>query len=123
GAGDYGSIDGHRLTRDELSTARREAMLYYFFNSGRWPDAAEAKRMGYDIDRETYFRAFFIRKQEEMGIHVGDEAVAKAAANILRQINRDQPVPVTEFIERYLKPQGLTGVDMESFVRHNLGIE
>src|SRR5438552_4136343 len=83
GSARYGSINGEPITEEEYRDAKRDVYLYYFFTSGAFPNE-EARKRGFDEDRETYFRLLLNRKQEEFGIHPSSEAVAKAARNMLR---------------------------------------
>src|ERR1039457_85119 len=55
----YGTIDGERISEEDYANAFHETQLHFFLNYGSWPDV-EAKRLGYDSERETYSRLFFI---------------------------------------------------------------
>lgn len=123
GSYNFGRINGETISQEEFVSAQREVMLQYFLRHGEPFREADAKRMGYDLDRETYFRLLLIQKEQQLGIHVGTEAVASAAADILRSFNRGNPVPFDAFVKRILNPQGLTAKDFERFVRHDLGIQ
>src|SRR5258706_15920282 len=58
----FGSINGKSITDEEFYNARREIFLHYFWISGgNWPDA-DARRSGFDVERETYYRLLLIRK-------------------------------------------------------------
>lgn len=118
----FGRIYGRPVTRDDYLAAQREAELQFFFRYGNWPEA-EARRAGYDIERETYFRLLLIRKQEDLGIHVGPEAVARVAANLLRSMGRGQAVSLDMFVKQVLHRRGMTAEDFERFIRHDLGIQ
>ncbi|MEK7706918.1 MAG: peptidylprolyl isomerase, partial [Verrucomicrobiota bacterium] len=122
GSANFGSINGERVSQEDFVHARREVYLRYFFSYGAWPDP-DAKRMGFDVERETYFRLLLVQKQEQLGIHVSTEAVAKVAADILRSFNRGNPVPLDAFVQQVLSRQGLSAGDFERFVRHDLGIQ
>src|SRR5262245_11960931 len=51
---DYGSINGEKVTEEQFAQAWREVQLRYFFMSGgRWADE-DAKKMGFDAERESY---------------------------------------------------------------------
>ena len=119
-----GSINGEPIKLEAFVAARHEAMLRYFFNNGDWPDNdANAKRMGFDLERDTYYRLLLLQKQRELEIHVSDETVAKVAAEILRSFNRGNPVSFEVFEKQALRPKGMTALDFENFVRHDLGIQ
>jgi hypothetical protein len=118
----FGSINGVPISAEEFYNAQREVKLHYFFVYGDWP-GAQAAQMGFDLDRETYFRLLLIRKQEELDIHVPPAAAAKVAAERLRRLNRGTPVPLEVFVKQVLNREGLTAADFERFVRHDLGIQ
>src|SRR6266853_4697930 len=85
---DYGSINGQIVNRERFGQANKEIYLRYFFlNNGTWP-TEEAKKSGWDSQRETYTRLLLIQKQEQLGIHIGSEVVAQFAQNILRPRER-----------------------------------
>ena len=117
-----GAINGEKISLNDFRDAQREVYLRYFLSSGEWPDKA-AKSQGFDVDRETYFRLLLIQKQEQLGIHVGSEAVAKTAGDILRSVNRGNAIPLDVFNKQVLQPKGLTVEDFERFIRHDLGIQ
>lgn len=118
----FGSINGERISQEDFFKAQREVYLRYFFNYGDWP-GPEAKRVGFDVERETYFRLLLIQKEKQLGIHASTEAVAKVTVDILRSFNRGNPLPLDVFVKQVLNRQGLTADDFERFVRHDLGIQ
>jgi hypothetical protein len=122
GTANFGSISGRKITPEEFFNARDEALLEYFFSRGEWPDT-DAKQTGFDIERETYFRLFLNSKQEEMGIHVGSDDVARFAAQVLRNFQKDGGNGVELFTKNVLAPRGLTMGDFESFLRHSIGMQ
>src|ERR1044072_1988616 len=76
GTGIRGFIGGEKITDDDVNDAFREVELRFFVNYHQWP-GQEAKQMGFDPDRETYQRLFFIRKAKEQNIQVDSAAVAR----------------------------------------------
>src|SRR5205823_14033816 len=84
--GYFGSIAGEEIKSRDFYDAQREVALRYFFTYGDWPDERDAKRVGFDVGRETYFRLLLIQKQKQLDIHVSDETVASVARQI--QIGR-----------------------------------
>lgn len=118
----FGSINGERISQEDFFNAQREVYLRYFFSYADWP-GPDAKRMGFDVERETYFRLMLIQKMKQLGIHTSSEAVAKVAADILRSFNRGNPLPLDIFVKQVLNQQGLSANDFERFVRHDLGIQ
>ncbi|TAK91924.1 MAG: hypothetical protein EPO07_19510, partial [Verrucomicrobia bacterium] len=118
-----GTIEGQTISRDDYAAAQREVYLRYFFNNGTWPDAADARRTGFDVERETYFRIMLVRKAAALEVHVGEDAVALMASQVMRSLNRGQPVPLDAFEAQVLRPKGLTPADFQRFVRNDLGIQ
>jgi peptidyl-prolyl cis-trans isomerase D len=112
-----GSIDNDPITADEYSRAYRETLLVYFFASGgKWPDR-EAERMGFNVERETYLRLFWIKKLQDHNIHVAPEAVSEFGAEILKQSG----LSVERFRQMIAPNADLN--DYGRFVRNNLAIE
>lgn len=119
-AANFGTIAGKKVTEENYRAAEREVYLNYFLNSGEWPDA-DAERTGFDPLRETYFRLFLIQKQDEMGIHVGQDVVTQVAAQIIRNFARDGTDGLTAFKKTVLEPKRMTMGDFERFIRHTVG--
>ena len=123
GTGDFGQINGETITRNRFQHAQNEVNLMYFFASGgSWPGKGRATA-GFDVDQQTYARLLMVQKLAQMGVHVSDEAVAKAASERLRMMNRGNPVPPDVFAKQVLAPEGLTLQDFERFLRHELGVQ
>ena len=122
GSANYGSIDGERISEQEFVNAYHEANLHFFMNYDSWPDA-DAKRVGYDPDRETYSRLFFIAKLKQNHIEVDTDSVARMANTILVSLGRGTPVPLKAFEDQVLTPHGLTTDDFQRYIRHDLGIQ
>lgn len=119
---DFGSIAGKPIKREAFADAYREVSLLYFFSAGDWPKES-AKQMGFDVDRETYYRLLMLRKVEEAGIHVSDETVARVAGEFLRNFFRGQPVSMDLFEKNVLARGGLTALDFERYIRNLLAIQ
>lgn len=119
---DLGTLDGETVTQESFSKAQREVYLRYYLNTGEWPDT-DGKRTGFDPERETYYRLLLIHKQEQLGIHVSSESVARIANSILRSLNKGNPLPLDVFAKQVLLQRGLAVEDFERFVRHELGMQ
>ena len=117
-----GRINGEVVQLDDYRSAMREVYLLFFLSYGEWPDD-NAKRMGFDVERETYFRLLMLQKLKQEKIHVADETVAKVAAELLRAMNRGQAASIAMFEQNVLKPRGLTALDFERYLRNYLGIQ
>lgn len=122
----YGSIDGQKVTANAFWTARNDVDLDYWFRTFQWldrnPNFSEK-----DWQMEMYQRLFVIYEGKKLGIHVGDDAVATAARQILSSptLEREfglngESVPLDTFVKNVLQPKGLTVGDFENFVRHEL---
>jgi hypothetical protein len=117
-----GSIGGEPIAVEDYLSAKREVTLLYYFSYNEWPGDS-AKRAGFDVERETYFRLLMLRKIKQENIHVADETVAKMAAELLRAFNRGNPASLPAFEQNILRPQRLTALDFERYLRHYLGIQ
>jgi hypothetical protein len=114
---DFGSINGRAIERGEFLSVQKEARIRSFLRSGgrEWPanDQATQDR----LQSETVQRIFLIRKMEEMGITASTIAVGRLANQQLQQM------PIAQFEEQILEPQGLTQVDYENYLRHEIGLQ
>jgi len=126
---DLGSIDGQKVTLDNYLGARNEVFIFHWFRYNQWPDR-DPNFSQTDLQRELYVRLMLIQQGEKLGIHVGDDAVATAAKEILsspgltRAFGLDSgSVPLDAFVKNILQPKGLTAGDFENFVRHDLVID
>jgi SurA N-terminal domain len=124
GAGDHGSIDGERIGDEDFRNAYNEVRLEFLMMYGRWPDA-DAKSLGFDPDRETYSRLFWIQKLKENNIRVDSGSAARAANGIFMNFGRERgrPYSLEEFSQQILAAQGVSADDFERFVSHELGRE
>lgn len=122
GRGNFGVINGETISQTRFAEAQRDVMLSYFFSTGEWPDGGR-KNPNFDLEREIYYRLLLIQKQNELGIEVSDEAVARTAAERMRALNRGNPVPLDAFVKNVLAQKNLTLEDFQRFVRHDVGIQ
>jgi hypothetical protein len=119
GAGGLGSINGKKITRQAFFEAQREMNLHSLFTTGRWLDD-DRRGQRTDVEREVYQWLLVVQKQEELGIHVGDDAAAQAAQVMMQRLG----IPSTKVLsERVLKEKGMTMEDFESYVRHAVGLQ
>lgn len=117
GDGDFGSIGGKKITQQEFGNAMREVRLQYFLSRREWPDNTAQKQM----EVEAYKRLFLIKKQQDLGIHVGDAEVARIAALNLPPSREPGVSSMDMFEKQVLAPGGLTLADYDRFLRHSLG--
>jgi hypothetical protein len=121
GAGNYGSINGEPLSRDQIDAAERDVtLLYFFMSNGHWPDA-DAKARGFDVEREKYQWLLLLQKQEQFGIKVSSETAAQFARQMLTPFFKGNPVSAVQFVQQVLEPKGFQMGDFERFCRNYLG--
>jgi parvulin-like peptidyl-prolyl isomerase len=114
---ELGMVNGHPIGEEDFMAAKRDVYLRYFVTHGDWPRDAEAKRLGFNADRESYNQLLLIEKMKDLNIQVSSTAVARLAAQVLGS------APYASFVEKRLKPEGFRGNDFERFIRHELGIQ
>ncbi len=122
GRGSFGVINGETIGQGSFLDAQREVILSHFFSTGEWPDGGR-KNPNFDLERETYFRLLLVQKQNELGIVVSDEAVAKTATERMRALNRGNPIPLDALVKNILAPKNLTLEDFQRFIRHDVGVQ
>ncbi len=122
--GDYGSIQGKPITGRQYLDAKKEALLKHFFQFQDWPRAGSwSEQLGWDTEKQTLERLFMVSRLKELNIEVGDEAVARQIAQYFRDVKgMTVPEAYKAFVERNLKPQGLTDEDFRRHIKHELGI-
>jgi hypothetical protein len=111
------------VTAEAFTAAQREFYIYYWLHYGEFPDKSPNFNRT-DAERETYVRLMLAEKAKALGIHVSEEALVAGANELLRSIGRNgQAVPMSQFIERVLQPEGLDAPDFQRFVRDDLTIQ
>lgn len=121
-SGNFGTINGEKVTQQQYANAYREVNLHSFLTSGHWL-GEDRKRSETDVEREVYNWLLLTQKQEQLGIHVGDDAAAEMARHMIRPFERMGITSPTVFIEKYLPQQQLTVSDFERYLRHFVGIQ
>lgn len=123
---DLGSINGKPITPEQYLSAKKEAYLSFFFRHGQWPDRSEAaKQFGFDEERETYGRLLLIEKLNDMGVNVSTESAAALARDFLVRVAGTNAPPnqiLEALYQKILRPNGLTKLDFERYIRHEAGI-
>src|SRR5512135_1820762 len=84
-SGDRGTIYGKKVTDQEFIDAWKESHLHQFVMTGRWPE--EDKR-GSEPERTAYQWLLLVRKQQQAGIEISDEAAAKMGRQMMRAFER-----------------------------------
>jgi hypothetical protein len=111
--GNYGVINGRPVTAEQFENARREFLLLFALRNRRMDlDPAQMKF-------EIYQQLFINAKQEQLGINPS----AQAAAAFARERILGNSVSYDDFVDKKLKPLGLTGDDFDRFLRHQVGTE
>ncbi len=119
GEAQFGTINGKAISQTDYVNARREVLLRYLANTGRWPDPTAEER-GFNPETETYFRLMLIQKQKDLGIQVSTEAAADLGRRLLAGFRVDSP---EAWEEQVLKPQGMDLGDFDRFLRHEIGLQ
>ena len=117
-----GLIDGQPVTEEAFLAAQRVVLMRFFLRTGQMPDA-EAERMGFNLQRETYSTLLLQQKLQDMNIHTGAEAKGVLAANILRSVQSQGINSLARLEEALLQPQGLSLADLDRFIEHELGVQ
>ena len=122
GAG-YGTIYGKPVTAEAFTAAQREFYIYYWLHYGEFPEKSPNFNRT-DAERETYVRLLLVEKAKTLGIHVSEDALVAAANELLHSLGRGgQAVPMSQFLEHVLQPEGLDAPDFQRFVRDDLIIQ
>jgi hypothetical protein len=121
--GDYGSINGEPVTRDQFFSAEREGRLFFRLRSGEWPDNEEQKKQ---VDAYALQSLLLDAEMDEYKINVTTEAAARFTKQLLG-IPPDQAMPQEKFQEFIVnelgRKGGLTLDDFDRFARHQCGQE
>ncbi len=96
--------------------------MNYFFRNGNFP-GEEARKAGFDPDRETYQWLLLLQKADKMGIAIAPLEVARFAQNMIGQFRKADINSPDAFIQRVLLPKGFQVDDLERFVRHFLMVQ
>lgn len=123
--GDFGSIQGKPITERQYFDAKKEALLTHFFRFQDWPRGGSiSEQMGWNTEKQTMERLFLVSRLQELNIEIGEEAVARQVAQLFRGAQGTSVQDAYKnFLEKNLKPQGLTDEDFRRFIQHELGIQ
>ena len=122
--GNYGSINGQKVTQQQFGNAYREVDLHFFLvaNPGHWLNE-DRKRSEQELDREIYHWLLLTQKEDQLGIHASDEAAAEMGRQLIHPFERMGISSPAVFIQKVLEPHGLQVNDFERYIRHFLGIQ
>lgn len=121
-SGGYGTIYGHEITAETFDAARKELYLSYWQQTGEWPDKSPSFNRD-SLDQQIYVRLLLKQKANDLGVHVNEDTVESATAEMLRSIGRGQPVSLEQFVQSKLQPEGLTIADFQQSIRSSLVIQ
>lgn len=119
----FGSMNGRAIERKQYMIAYNEARIRQFLRSGQWPDGGEARRMGFDLDRQARERLVLMDRMERLGIEVPDATVAAWIQDNFS--NPSQPGSARQMYDtlvRELARRGVTESDLARYIRHEIGI-
>jgi len=125
--GDYGTIYGHEINATMYDQARRDFFIAYWEQTHEWPDKSQGMTPD-QLEQQVYSYLLMQLKAKDLGIHVGDDAAATAANNLLRSrdimqlFGASQPVQPQAFIDQVLAPEGLTATDFLRAIRARVAI-
>jgi hypothetical protein len=125
--GDYGTIYGHEINATIYDQARRDFFIAYWEQTHEWPDKSQGMTPD-QLEQQVYSYLLMQLKAKDLGIHVGDDAAATAANNLLRSrdimqlFGASQPVQPQMFIDQVLAPEGLTATDFLRAIRARVAI-
>jgi len=123
GRSQFGMMHGRPITRQQYLEAYNDVRLSYFLRTGAWPDTTDARRMGFDLARETQNRLVLIDQLQVLNIHVSEAAVAQW---ILDNFGGNQPATAKakydNFISELRVRHGFTEEAFQGFIRRDLGI-
>jgi SurA N-terminal domain len=121
GEGNYGTLYGRKLHREELVEASHLARLAALIRFGDTADSATARRAGFDVNREMYQRLLLKEKARELGITVDAVAVAGWIKENLRDPKTGAPTYQT-YLDNVLKVKGFTEEEFYEYIRQDLAM-
>ena len=122
GRSNLGTVYGKKVSRDMYLNAQRDFYLYFFFRTGGWPDNS-SQITKEQLEQGIYERILLLDKAEQLGVHVGGDAVAKAAGERLQALGRGQVITLDALVNQLLSQKGMNEVDFENYIRDDLMIE
>jgi hypothetical protein len=122
-APNLGSINGERVTPEQLQAAEREAAIFFYIRTGVWPSTEEQKKQLVQLAQQSLLLQSLMK---EYKINPTTDAAARFAKQIFR-VPPDQALPLDKFNEwaqnELMKKGGLTVDDFDRFARHQAGQE
>jgi hypothetical protein len=113
-----GAIQNKPITREEFLQAQAEVYVMYRLRSGEWPRNDE--RTQGMLQDEIYSRLLWVKKLEDLKVHISPEATADMIATVFG--SRGKPIEDYEaFVRDNLQGSRFTKDDLERLLRHELG--
>ena len=125
GEGNYGSINGRPITTLEYQNSAKETEIFHYLRFQEWPGGEFSRRMGFDMEQETYRRLLLAEEFKKLNVEPGARATADMIARLFTG-NSDQPFheeTFQRFVKSILEPHHLTSEDFIRFARHELSRE
>ncbi len=123
--GNRGSINGRPITTLEYQNAAKETEIFHYLRFQEWPGGEFSKRMGFDMEQETYRRLLLVEEFKKLNVEPGTRATADMIARLFTG-NSDQPFheeSFQRFVKSILEPHHLSSEDFIRFARHELSRE
>jgi hypothetical protein len=125
--GNLGTIYGKTITPQLFEQVKAEFAITYWLEHQEWPDK-NPSITSFQLDQQVYEYLLMQIKAESLGIHVGDDAAANLADQILRDptlmraFSTSQPVSADQFVQYLKNAAGYSAADFERSVRARIAI-
>jgi SurA N-terminal domain len=103
----YGAIDGQPITDQQYNAAEGDLAFMFAYQGRQRPDMTSP-----EMKNEIYKRVFLDVKADQLGIHPTADAAAELARKIMGPAGS-----YDDFVEKRLKPLGLTADNFDRFLR------
>jgi hypothetical protein len=122
--GNFGTIHGRPISRKQYIEAYTEAQLAIFLRNRVWVDRSDAERYGISLERETRNRLVLLDTLKRFNVVVPEAAVAQWIVDNFTDARRPGTTTAAyeNFLRSQLAPHGISELDFEEFVRHQVGI-
>jgi peptidyl-prolyl cis-trans isomerase D len=124
GSGQFGSINGRTLSREELMDVYNEVQLRFFLENNRWPDQDPNARLWYDPDQRVRERLVLLEALRERELEVNDRAVAEWISMLFGggENGVSSVDAYRQLTEQILPQRNMTAADFQRYARHEVGI-
>ena len=124
GGGNFGTVNGRVISREEYLAARKEAVLSFFLRFGEWPTRLDImQRVGFNLEQEIYTRILLVEKLQEWNIRIDPASTAQwVRENLMDSSGRIFGRTFDRFVSEILSEGGVSADDLERFARNAVGI-